>query len=291
MSHTASAPAEERAASAEAADLAVLLAARSYMWRVFHLAFGGHPSRVLVEELASERMGHALALMGDGDEVLEKTAAFLGALDSRAAADAECVSAFDGEYMRLFVGPGELACPPWESYYVEDDRAMFSATTLSVRTHYRSWGLLPAKYPKVSDDHVAMMAEYLARLGDAAVRAFGEGNCSEAAQALLDSREFLASHMTNWTPLWAKAARYAKTMLLYPQLVQALDAFAQQDSVLTGEAFQWLSEAATKGGLVCGARNVAPGAAEFLAAAEELGQMRLLGLDANSLVESVGAER
>lgn len=287
MSAKAMALAEE-AMRREEADLAVLLAARSYLWRVFHLAFGGHPSDALVEELASERMRRALGLFGEGDEVLQKAIVYLGGLGARALGDAGHTSALDGEYMRLFVGPGELACPPWESYYVEDDRALFSATTLSVRTHYRSWGLLPARYPKVSDDHAAMMSEYLARLGTSAMLALRAGDYSQAAQAMLDSREFLASHMTNWTPLWAKAARHAKTMLLYPQLIQAFDAFAQQDSVLTGEAFQWLGAASHE---KAPGSVIAAEASEFLAAAEELGRMKLLGLDANSLAENIDAER
>ena len=56
---------------------------------------------------------------------------------------------------------------------------------------------------------------------------------------LRDELAFSRAHLTNWLGAFARAERQSKTAVLYPQLVEALAAFAHVDGVFLAEAAFW----------------------------------------------------
>jgi TorA maturation chaperone TorD len=50
------------------------------------------------------------------------------------------------DYSRLFIGPGKVITPPWESVYFSVERLTFQRETLQVREWYRRFGFQAEKF-------------------------------------------------------------------------------------------------------------------------------------------------
>ena len=75
-------------------------------------------------------------------------AAFLEALAAREDRAALLDAARD-EYTRLFVGPGALPAPTWESPDLTKEPTLFQENTLAVRAAYRAHGVEPKRLQPV----------------------------------------------------------------------------------------------------------------------------------------------
>lgn len=128
----------------------------------------------------------------------------------RAAADRLSAGQSDGrefvaDYDQLFVGPGHLPAPPWESVYRTEERLVFDWPTLEVRAEYRRMGLAVTK-PSDPDDHIGLELLFLATLADR--EAAGDSAAAEAAQ------QFLEAHLLQWAPAFcADVVAHAQTDL------------------------------------------------------------------------------
>lgn len=116
------------------------------------------------------------------------------------------------DYTRLFTGIKKVPVAPWESVYFSDERLVFQAQTLDVRSWYRRYGLEAVNLHQEPDDHIGLelaFVSHLAKLGVAALEAKDE----ETFEALLQAqRNFLKGHLLRWGPLWCNLIdRYAET--------------------------------------------------------------------------------
>ncbi len=106
-------------------------------------------------------------------------------------------------YTACFEGPGTLPAPVWESLFVEAGGSLFQKTTLDVRRSYRAVGFVPAAYPHVADDHLAIELDFLRVL---AQRAREAALCEDAGgvrAALAASAEFMDAHLLRWISAYA----------------------------------------------------------------------------------------
>ncbi|MBK8031836.1 MAG: molecular chaperone TorD family protein [Chloroflexi bacterium] len=55
---------------------------------------------------------------------------------------AEDFDAVRRDFARLFIGPGHLPTPPWESVYRNEERLIFDKQTLQVRLLFRQFGMV-----------------------------------------------------------------------------------------------------------------------------------------------------
>ncbi|TCK61954.1 TorD/DmsD family molecular chaperone [Seleniivibrio woodruffii] len=95
-------------------------------------------------------------------------------------------------FNKLFIGPGHLFAPPWESVYKEQDRTIFGEATLKVRNRYRKFGLEIHNLHKEPDDHMAYECAYLNFLcATAAADETAEDVRKEIA-------EFIKDHPASW---------------------------------------------------------------------------------------------
>ncbi|QGP93760.1 Tat proofreading chaperone DmsD [Neomoorella glycerini] len=102
------------------------------------------------------------------------------------------------DYNRLFVGPGHLEAPPWESVYRSKEHLLFGEETLAVREFYRSFGLESKKKNREPDDHLGLEMEFMAWLSQAAAAKVQAGE--DATEFLQGQQRFLKEHLEQWVP-------------------------------------------------------------------------------------------
>lgn len=202
------------------------LAARTYLYSLLHRLFAEEPTDELADAFDIQLANEAFALIGGDEEANDREEGF--AAVASALSDA---SAARREYTRLFVGPGTLPAPPWESVWTLKDRALFTRVTLEVRTAYRASGFLPKRYPQVSDDHLALETGFLAQLAQRMQESSSKGGEPAFEQARAASAAFLEQHLGTWAGPFASRLA-AEDAPLYGAAAQLLAELARKDAAL-----------------------------------------------------------
>lgn len=119
------------------------------------------------------------------------------------------------DYNRLFVGPGPLLAPPWESVYRSKERLLFGEHTLAVRAFYHSYGLKAVKQEQEPEDHIALELEFAGWLCQQAA----DAPSPEDARGYIDGhREFLVKHLLEWIPAFCEAVCEGSSTVFYHRL-------------------------------------------------------------------------
>jgi TorA maturation chaperone TorD len=114
------------------------------------------------------------------------------------------------DYTRLFVGPGKIIAPPWESAQVDEERLTFQEETLAVRAWYARFGLQVVRLYSEPDDHVGLELAFLAHMTQLALAA--ENDPARQREILAAERAFVAEHVQKWVPGWcAQVVGQART--------------------------------------------------------------------------------
>jgi TorA maturation chaperone TorD len=110
----------------------------------------------------------------------------------------ETLSELIWDYHRLFVGPGHLYAPPWESVYRSREHLVFESQTLEIRSWYRRFGLQAPRLNKEPDDHIGLEFAFLLHLCTLALQSQAD---EQGFKRLLDAqRMFLEAHLLKWGP-------------------------------------------------------------------------------------------
>jgi putative dimethyl sulfoxide reductase chaperone len=116
------------------------------------------------------------------------------------------------DYTSLFVGPGKIIAPPWESAQVDNERQLFQEETLDVRNWYRRFGLESERLYSEPDDHIGLELAFLAHVAQLALAAQAENDRPRVADLLAAERAFLLEHPLRWAPAWcAQVTQHART--------------------------------------------------------------------------------
>jgi len=95
-------------------------------------------------------------------------------------------------FNKLFIGPGHLFAPPWESVYKEEDHTIFGEATLQVRKRYKKYGVEINNMHKEPDDHIGYECAYLNVL-------FAEAASAEDPSELrAEIVDFIQTHPMSW---------------------------------------------------------------------------------------------
>jgi putative dimethyl sulfoxide reductase chaperone len=145
------------------------------------------------------------------------------------------------DYTRLFIGPGKVLAPPWESVYYSEERLIFQEQTLKVREWYRRFGLESEKLHNEPDDHIGLELAFLTHLAGLALQVLQDKD-SEKLDKILDAkRQFLKAHPLKWAPYWqeevekhAQTDFYRGLALLTVGALKALDALLSVE--ISGES-------------------------------------------------------
>ena len=106
------------------------------------------------------------------------------------------------EYTRLFIGPGPVVAPPWESVYFSEERLLFQRETFQVRAWYARFGLTVPSLHREPDDHIGLELSFVAHLGELALQAIQANEQERFQEALEAERRFLSEHLFKWGPGW-----------------------------------------------------------------------------------------
>jgi putative dimethyl sulfoxide reductase chaperone len=117
--------------------------------------------------------------------------------------DETCLNALKAEYVSLFIGPGKMLAPLWESVYFSEEHQMFQARTLSVRYWYRRFGLEVEHVNREPDDHIGIEFSFLAHLAGLALQALEEKNTVRFESLIKAQKGFFSEHLLQWGPEWA----------------------------------------------------------------------------------------
>jgi putative dimethyl sulfoxide reductase chaperone len=196
------------------------------------------PQSEEIKELIQQEIFNELPF-GDGQPESEAGASLLQVWTSRlkenfADQDFEELKA---DYTRLFLGPGKVLAPPWESVYYSEERLLFQEQTLKVRTWYRRFGLESEKIHNEPDDHIALELAFLTHLAGLGLQALHEDD-REAFQGYLDvQRQFLNEHPLRWAPIWQQEVdKHAHTDFYRGLALLVVGALKALDSTLAAEA-------------------------------------------------------
>jgi len=102
------------------------------------------------------------------------------------------------EFYRLFIGPGPLVAPPYESVYLGKEKIIFDIQTLQIRDCYRAWGLEVEKKYKEPDDHIGIELQFMAYLIEQAISLANQPD--KFLENLLDQQFFLSQHILAFGP-------------------------------------------------------------------------------------------
>jgi TorA maturation chaperone TorD len=169
-----------------------------------------YPEREWFETLAKEGVFEEIPF-AEGQEDVQEGMKLLAAwgVRNKAGLSEEEFDAVRGDYTTLFIGPGKVMAPPWESIYFRKERIIFQEETLEVRNWYRRFGLESVKLYHEPDDHIGLELAFIAHLAGLAYEAEDEEKFNQLIEA---QKEFLSAHTLKWAAGWvAQVLEHAKT--------------------------------------------------------------------------------
>ena len=226
-------------------DLLSLLAVRLLGYQWFQTVLGSEPSKESLCWIASSESRQVLALFLEDEDpgINREYLQLVDCLEMLAHYTPDEISALSSVYTRLFLGPGSLPIHHWESVYRKGSPALFQQTTLEVRKAYLSEGFLPAGYPNVADDHIAIELDFMSALGRKAIVEYENGNARESQRLLESSERFLAEHLLKWADKYrAAAGGLMGKYVFYPLAIRLLAKFLFSDKEALREAGEALDK-------------------------------------------------
>jgi TorA maturation chaperone TorD len=137
----------------------------------------------------------------------------------------------DLEYNRLFVGPANVPCPPYESVHRTDRPEMESGLVLGpsvtdVKRMYAQAGLSVSEHFKDLPDHVAVELEFMSYLCGKELESRG-GDDFERWRKL--QAEFAASHLKPWIERFSEGVLASSRSSFYSLAADVLGAFVADE--------------------------------------------------------------
>lgn len=206
-------------------DIAILLANRTYLYRLLQNSFGNEPALETIQILNSDHTQTSLALLSLEDS-LDLVRDFTEQLEEN---EDDALDEVRIEYTRLFLGPTKLPAPPWESVYVSKERLIFQESTLEVRKCYLKYNFLPAQYRFEADDHLALELDFMYNLSNLAEIAFQAEDIVKVRAILKDQKAFLTEHLLVWVPQFASDLEAARPHSFYRGIVSLLKRYLKTD--------------------------------------------------------------
>ncbi|NYT00667.1 MAG: molecular chaperone TorD family protein [Methanocellales archaeon] len=172
-------------------EIEEFLKLRKNLYAFLYRMYVEEPPHELVEDLVNNRfpipdLKPLNEDMRDGFEILRKFMKASKEVD-------EVHERLTNEYTRLFLGPGGLPVPPYESMYV--DGKMMAPSLLRLKKDYRKAGISKSKdYPE-PEDHIAFELKFMEHLCELALK---DRSCSGKYWVL--QKEFMDDHLMKWVP-------------------------------------------------------------------------------------------
>ena len=199
-------------------SLQPFLLSRKNFYQILHTLFLEPTNQDLLFDLGRVGNFEELKEFHEGGEIL---ASFFAQFTTIEKVDAE-----REEYRRLFIGPGELVAPPWESYYRSKERLLFEEWTLQVRELYHQFGLQYIREKNEPDDHLLLELEFMIFLIELNLQASESEKIREMITIQIN---FINEHLTIWIPEFCKRVMDSTHSALYLGAAMLLEDFLNFD--------------------------------------------------------------
>jgi Uncharacterized component of anaerobic dehydrogenases len=143
------------------------------------------------------------------------------------------------EYTRLFIGPHELAAPPWESAYLNEERLLFQKETLAVRRAYLKYAFIVHNYGHVADDHLGLELDFMFHLSLETLKCAKLHDIAALTRVLVEQKEFMAKHLQKWVPSWCHDISKLAETDFYRGMAKILEGFLILDQSALVEIMQF----------------------------------------------------
>jgi TorA maturation chaperone TorD len=174
------------------------LQGRQLVYQLLARLYQEEPQKEILATMRQESFLEEMAKGSDNPNLVAGCRLMEAELDSRGSELQAYQQELQEDYNRLFVGPGHLEAPPWESVYRSKEHLLFGEETLAVREFYRSFGLESKKKNREPDDHLGLEMEFMAWLSQAAAAKVQAGE--DATEFLQGQQRFLKEHLEQWVP-------------------------------------------------------------------------------------------
>lgn len=173
-------------------QLQPLLLARKKYYQLIHLLFLEPSGSEILVEIRNHGNLQELEEIHEGGKILRNV--FEQLTEEQIKPEYE-------EFHRLFVGPGPLVAPPWESFYRSREHLLFEEWTYQVREQYHQFGLQFKNENNEPDDHLLLELEFMLSLIDLSLQ---EDQIERVIELILSQIHFLEEHLTIWVPDFCK---------------------------------------------------------------------------------------
>lgn len=226
------------AARMHSQDLAAVLEARGFAYRLLMQVFLAEPSGELIQSLAGSGAVRLFPRAADSALIRQGVAEADRFLSSLAGAGDAVLDDLRWDFTRMFIGPDRLPAPPWESAYRTEDRLLFQAETLEVRRAYLKYGFLPRNHGSEPDDHMGLELSFLYETCRLAMEAARAGQMSALGATLEDQLDFLNAHLLQWGPAFAADVAKSARTGYYRGMAHILAAWMPTDRSILQELLQ-----------------------------------------------------
>jgi len=206
-----------------------LLETRVFAYDFLRRAFLQEPSPEFLRNLSQQQTLQEFPFKDENEEIeqgLRKVQDYLGQHDVMMEIEYDKLH---WDYTRLFIGPGELPAPPWESAYLNKDKLLFQEETRRVRLAYLKYAFLPKLYQQEADDHVGLECDFMYQLSIVTCEKVENQDCSGMREVLRDQADFLEQHLLRWVPVFAEQVIAHSSTELYQGMAQILRGFLHVD--------------------------------------------------------------
>ena len=184
-------------------EIILALEGRHCLYAVLSRLFFEVPDETLFAALRNGAMRSSCVMLDDAMREGVGDASRAWDRFARAAEDVRMEAAVR-EFTRLFVGPGKLPVPPWESVFATGERLLFQRSTLEVREAFRREGVVAQGAPHVAEDSLATELGFMAVLAERSRHAAEQDDAEELQRILRVQAEFLEIHLLRWIGQFAE---------------------------------------------------------------------------------------
>jgi TorA maturation chaperone TorD len=180
-----------------------LFVGQSLLLNLLGMVLFHYPDEDLLPAVLDEEIFSEVPFAGEQPDVISGSSLLCSWLsENKERGEDELLSDIQADYTRLFIGPGKVLAPPYESVHFSSDRLMFQMETLQVRRWYAQFGLQSEKIYNEPDDHIGLEMVFMAHLATQAAVAARQGDDEKLDQLLEAQREFASKHLFRWAFRW-----------------------------------------------------------------------------------------
>jgi len=218
--------------------IASFLEARAFAYDIVKCAFLQEPSKKFIKLLIEGEIIQAFpfadrnAALG---KAIDRIVQYLKQPDALSRKKCESLH---WDYTRMFIGPGKIPAPPWESIYRDADHLYFSQETQEVRNAYRKYNLLPKDFGHEPDDHLGLELDFLHKLCEMAWEKAKSADETGLVEILNDQKAFLDEHLLKWVPDWTRDVVKSAETDFYKGMAQLLEAYLNLDREMIEELLE-----------------------------------------------------